>query len=194
MVLLYFEVTTVSLLFHPKYPGSQQHQPDCFILYPPTHMGNPGDREKCLGSGRGLTVSLQALVFSVCLPWDVPSTVFLSLTNQPVDISHWHSLCVCVFEAAPSYVLHHQYIPSHALCLPESYWVPYLLTVILLFSQLSVYAANAGEIDLIPGSENPPEKEMVTYSSILAWEILWTEEPCGLQSMGLQKSWTQLSD
>ena len=33
---------------------------------------------------------------------------------------------------------------------------------------------------------------MSTHSSILAWEIPWTEEPGGLQSMGLQKSWTQL--
>ena len=38
--------------------------------------------------------------------------------------------------------------------------------------------------------EDPLEKEMATYSSILAWEIPWTEEPGGLQSMGLQKSWT----
>ena len=30
---------------------------------------------------------------------------------------------------------------------------------------------------------------MATHSSILAWEILWTEEPDRLQSMGLQKSW-----
>ena len=30
------------------------------------------------------------------------------------------------------------------------------------------------------------EKEMATHSSILAWEIPWTEEPSGLQSMGLQ--------
>ena len=38
------------------------------------------------------------------------------------------------------------------------------------------------------GSEDPLEKEMATHSSIiLAWEILWTEEPGGLQSMGLQK-------
>ena len=29
---------------------------------------------------------------------------------------------------------------------------------------------------------------MATHSSILAWEIPWTEEPDGLQSMGLQKS------
>ena len=34
--------------------------------------------------------------------------------------------------------------------------------------------------------EDPLEKEMATYSSILAWEIPWTEEPGGLQSMGLQ--------
>ena len=35
--------------------------------------------------------------------------------------------------------------------------------------------------------EDPPEKEMATHSSILPWEILWTEEPGGLQSMGLQR-------
>ena len=33
----------------------------------------------------------------------------------------------------------------------------------------------------------PPEKGMATYSSILAWEIPGTEEPGGLQSMGLQR-------
>ena len=35
------------------------------------------------------------------------------------------------------------------------------------------------------GKENALEKEMATHSSILAWEIPWTEEPGGLQSMGL---------
>jgi len=35
--------------------------------------------------------------------------------------------------------------------------------------------------------ENPLEKEMATPSSILAWEILWTEEPSGLQSLGWQR-------
>ena len=37
------------------------------------------------------------------------------------------------------------------------------------------------------GWEDPLEKEMATHSSILAWEITWTEEPGGLQSMGLQR-------
>ena len=35
------------------------------------------------------------------------------------------------------------------------------------------------------GQEDLLEKEMATYSSILAQEITWTEEPDGLQSMGL---------
>ena len=34
---------------------------------------------------------------------------------------------------------------------------------------------------------NPLEQEMATHSSILAWGIPWTEEPGGLQSMGLQE-------
>ena len=35
--------------------------------------------------------------------------------------------------------------------------------------------------------EDPPEKGMATPSSTLAWEIPWTEEPSGLQSMGSQR-------
>ena len=37
------------------------------------------------------------------------------------------------------------------------------------------------------GQEGPLEKEMTTRSSMLAWEIPWTEEPGGLQSMGSPK-------
>ena len=37
------------------------------------------------------------------------------------------------------------------------------------------------------GGEDPLKKEMATHTSILAWEIPWTEEPGGLQSMGLQR-------
>ena len=37
------------------------------------------------------------------------------------------------------------------------------------------------------GQEDPLEKEMATQSKILAWKILWTEEPGRLQSMGSQK-------
>ena len=37
------------------------------------------------------------------------------------------------------------------------------------------------------GHKDPLEEKMATYSSILAWKIPWTEEPGGLQSMGLQR-------
>ena len=37
------------------------------------------------------------------------------------------------------------------------------------------------------GREDPLEKEMATHSSILAWRILWIEEPGRLQAMGSQR-------
>ena len=36
------------------------------------------------------------------------------------------------------------------------------------------------------GQKDPLEEEMATHSIILAWKIPWTEEPCGLWSMGSQ--------
>ena len=39
----------------------------------------------------------------------------------------------------------------------------------------------------ILSQEDPREKRMATHSNILAWRIPWTEEPGGLQSMGLQR-------
>ena len=41
---------------------------------------------------------------------------------------------------------------------------------------------------LSPGWEDPLEEEMATHSSVLSWEIPWTEEPGGLQSMGSQRT------
>ena len=38
------------------------------------------------------------------------------------------------------------------------------------------------------GQEDPLEKRTATQSSILAWRISWTEEPGGLQSLGLQRA------
>ena len=43
-------------------------------------------------------------------------------------------------------------------------------------------ACNVGDL----GWEDPLEKDLATHSSLLAWRIPWTEEPGGLQSMGLQ--------
>ena len=46
------------------------------------------------------------------------------------------------------------------------------------------------------GREDPLEKEMATRSSILAWQISWTEEPGGLQFTGLKRvgqDWNDLA-
>ena len=59
-----------------------------------------------------------------------------------------------------------------------------------MVKNLPANAGHGGEAGLIPGSEDPMKKEMATYSSILAWEISWTEEPDGLQSVESQKNQT----
>ena len=49
---------------------------------------------------------------------------------------------------------------------------------------------NAGDIETQVqslGCEDPLEEGMATHSSILAWRILWAEEPDRLQSVGLQR-------
>ena len=48
-------------------------------------------------------------------------------------------------------------------------------------------ACNAGDLGQSLSREEPLEKGMATHSSILAWRILWTEKPGGLQSVGLQR-------
>ena len=55
-----------------------------------------------------------------------------------------------------------------------------------LVAQVKNLPANVGDTGEIPVSEWCLEKEMATHSSILAWEIPWTEKPGRLQSMGAQ--------
>ena len=66
-------------------------------------------------------------------------------------------------------------------------------------SQVKNLPANTRDIreaHLILGGEDTMEEEVATHSRIFAWRILRTEEPCGLQSMGLQRvrhDWSDLS-
>ena len=53
---------------------------------------------------------------------------------------------------------------------------------------------NAGDMGSIPGSGRSPRERNGNHSSVLAWEIPWTDEPGGLQSMRLQKSQIGLSN
>ena len=49
------------------------------------------------------------------------------------------------------------------------------------------FTCSVGDLDSIPGAEDSLEREMATHSSILAWKIPWTDEPCRIESMGSQR-------
>ena len=58
----------------------------------------------------------------------------------------------------------------------------------LVVKNLPANVGDARNVGSIPGSGiDSLEKEMATHSNILAWKIPWTQEPSGLQSMGLQR-------
>ena len=58
--------------------------------------------------------------------------------------------------------------------------------MVLPWSWLRI-ACSTGDLAWIHGQKDPLEKGMATHSCILAWKILWKEEPDGLQSMGSQR-------
>ena len=81
----------------------------------------------------------------------------------------------------------------------ELYWDYFLYVNLCLFSHFWAYLA-AQMVKNLPamqeiqaqylGQGDLPEKGMATHFSILAWRIPWTEEPGGLQSVGLQsRTW-----
>ena len=59
--------------------------------------------------------------------------------------------------------------------------------VVLGIKNLPANAADTRDAGSIPGLGNPLENGMATHSSTLGWRIPWTEEPGGLQSIGLQR-------
>ena len=71
-----------------------------------------------------------------------------------------------------------------SFCLPRGFLVAQLVKNLPAMQETWVQSL---------GQEDPLEKEMANYSSILAWKIPWTEEPDGVQPMGA-KSRAWLSD
>ena len=71
---------------------------------------------------------------------------------------------------------------------PDSGNLPILCPVFPGGSDGKESACNSGDPGSIPGSERSPGEGTATHSSILAWRILWTEEPGGLQSVGRKES------
>ena len=75
-----------------------------------------------------------------------------------------------------------------------SYATSVVSQVVLVVKNLPANAGNLRDMDLIPGSGNPLEKEMAAHSRILVWRIPWTEEPGGLQSTESQRVGHDRSD
>ena len=74
----------------------------------------------------------------------------------------------------------------HYLKAPFDFCIP----ILLCFpsgSDGKEFACSVGDLDSIPGAEDSLEKEMATHSSILAWKIPRTDEPCRIESMGSQR-------
>ena len=71
-------------------------------------------------------------------------------------------------------------------------WIIKASVVTVRASQMAQWAKNLPAMQETRvqslGLENPLKKGMATYSCILAWKIPWTEEPEGLQSIGLQRA------
>ena len=59
--------------------------------------------------------------------------------------------------------------------------------MVLVVKNLPANAGDIRDVGSIPGWGRSLEEGMVTNSRILAWRILWTEEPGGLQSIGLER-------
>ena len=114
---------------------------------------------------------IQQLLISVCSKWKLE---FISST-RPSMVPGWHRCtnCFIIWTNATNlfFFLHRCFRwlnGKEAAC----QW------------SRCRFEADAGSI---PGLGNPLQKEMATHFSILAWEIPWTEEPGGLQSMGSQR-------
>ena len=97
----------------------------------------------------------------------------------------------CFAWLIPSLCHHHLYL--FLVITIHSSWA---CQVVLVVKDLPANAGDVRDAVLISGLEDPPEEGMATHSSILAWRILWTEEPGRLQSMGSQRvghDWSNLA-
>ena len=93
-----------------------------------------------------------------------------------------HRLNLCPLHwQADSYPLHHQGSPHGIFTCFFVFWVSLVAKMVKNLSVMHETGVHS------LGQEDPREKGMATHSSILAWEIPWTEEPGGLQSMGSQR-------
>ena len=135
----------------------------------PGNLPNPGIKPVSLTSP-----VLEGRFFTTGIPkWALPGKpMILDAHSQ----KHWR--------------IKHKHIHVHSHTTEQSTMKQFCLELYYVFPDSSVgkeSACNAGKQVESRGREDPPQKEMATHSSILAWRIPRTEEPSGLQFMGSQK-------
>ena len=122
-----------------------------------------------------------------------PVLLYTSSLNRQLEfITNWNS------PMGPHSQFHSLHLQSKLPCLPILLcWRGWNVNSLLLISIYLLGFPGGSAIKNLPakletrvwslGQEDPLKKEMATHSSILAWEIPWTEEPGGLQSRGSQR-------
>ena len=129
--------------------------------------------------------SLEKCLFSSLAHFLIASFIFLELSFKS---------CLYIFEINPLSVA------SFAIIFSQSEGCLFTLLIVSFVVQKFIFIGASLVSQLVKnlppmqetqvqslGQEDPLEKEMANHSSILSWKIPWTEEPSGLQSMGLQR-------
>ena len=137
------------------------------------------------------TIELSAVVLKRLGRWQLMASV----ARQPRVPWPLHLLLATASRPVPFQGTLTQWSSSLQLGLPQQGWLAPGLELGLCLgvsgfpggSDGKESACNARDPGSIPGQDDPPEKGIGTHSSILAWRVPWTEEPGGLQSMGLQR-------
>ena len=101
-------------------------------------------------------------------------------------IEQWNSLtmCPCVYRHGWFKGFPHSSVDKKSAMQETPVWRPMGLPG---GSDGKESACNVWDLGWSSGWEDPLEEDMATHSSILAWRMPWTEEPGGLQSVGLQR-------
>ena len=108
----------------------------------------------------------------------------------------------CHFLPYHSFACHHSFTKYVSIC-KQHFVQIYVYLMYIYYKYLSLMAQMVKNLTAMQetqvwflGQEDPLQKEKATHSSILAWRSSWTEEPGGLQSMGLQRvrhDWSDLA-
>ena len=120
---------------------------------------------------------------TLCDPTDYSSPVFSVHGIFQARILEWVAISSSRGSSWPRDWTH----ISGISCIAFNECLSYVQRASLVAQRLKRLPAMQETLVRSPGQEDPLEKEMTTYSSILAWRIPWTEEPGGLQSTGSQR-------